>query len=157
MIETEFLNDQDKYETKDFEKTIKKVLETALDCHKIKGDCEISVVFTNGQKIREINRQFRNIDRETDVLSFPQYEYETEGILKTDDNPIVLGDIVINLEKAEEQSNDFNHSFMREVGYLAAHSVLHLLGYDHMKEDEKKRMREKEEEIMNKINLTRED
>ncbi|MFQ9615744.1 MAG: rRNA maturation RNase YbeY, partial [Clostridium butyricum] len=109
-----------------------------------------------------------NIDRETDVLSFPMLDYDNKKIFKEmykgyefsqsdfDGEELVLGDIVLSLEKALEQSLEFNHSFEREASYLVVHSVLHLLGYDHMEEEDKVIMRKREEEILNELNITRE-
>ncbi|EET87286.1 protein of unknown function UPF0054 [Clostridium carboxidivorans P7] len=119
------------------------------------------------KKIKEINKENRNIDKVTDVLSFPMLDYEKGKVFKDtykdfnfshvdlDEGSLVLGDIVLSLEKAKEQSLEFNHSFIREVVYLTIHSVLHLLGYDHMEEDEKSIMRKREEQILEKFHLTR--
>ena len=113
--------------------------------------CEISVTLTDNEKIRELNRSYRNIDRATDVLSFPLFDDEFE-----DEQPLPLGDIVISLEKAKEQSEEFGHSFQRECAFLTVHSMLHLLGYDHEtgKEDEKD-MFFRQEEVMKLLNLPR--
>lgn len=114
---------------------------------------EISVTFVNNQQIRELNQQYRGKDMPTDVLSFPMGEngsYDENH----DTGAKILGDIVISLEKAVEQANRFGHSLEREVGYLTAHSMLHLLGYDHEKGGlEKVRMREKEEQVMTQLGL----
>ena len=121
----------------------------------------------NNEEIREINNDTRNIDRETDVLSFPMLEYEENKVFKDiyldyefdatykDGDNLVLGDIVLSLEKALEQSKEYNHSFKRECSYLVVHSVLHLLGYDHMNEEEKTIMRKREEEILSKLDIRR--
>ena len=107
------------------------------------------------------------IDRATDVLSFPMLDYEDKKVFKEcykdfdfditykDGNELVLGDIVLSLERAKEQSIEYNHSFQREASYLVVHSVLHLLGYDHMEEEDKRKMRKREEEILNKLNISR--
>ena len=125
-------------------------------------------LFVDNDEIREINNETRNIDRETDVLSFPMLDYEDKKVFKEiykgyefsqsdfDGDELVLGDIVLSLEKALEQSREFNHSFEREASYLVVHSVLHLLGYDHMVDEDKVIMRKREEEILNKLNITRE-
>ena len=114
---------------------------------------EISVTFVNNQQIQELNQQYRGKDMPTDVLSFPMGEngnYDENH----DTGAKILGDIVISLEKAVEQANRFGHSLEREVGYLTAHSMLHLLGYDHEKGGlEKVRMREKEEQVMTLLGL----
>ncbi|GFR34506.1 rRNA maturation RNase YbeY [Thermobrachium celere] len=128
---------------------IKKTIETVLEYEKFNNPCEVNVIITDNEEIREINRQFRGIDKETDVLSFPQLEYdegyEEEGEIEIgieDINPesggVVLGDMVLSLEKALEQSNEYGHSFEREIAFLVVHSMLHLLGYDHENEEDKK-------------------
>ncbi|NLY86406.1 MAG: rRNA maturation RNase YbeY [Tissierellia bacterium] len=125
------------------EKTIKEVLlleEESLNC-------EISISFVDNQEIRVLNREYRGIDRETDVLSFPL------GDTLFTDGPKLLGDIIISLEKALEQSQDFGHSLEREIAYLTAHSMLHLLGYDHEAEEEKLVMRRREKEIMKRLGI----
>lgn len=120
-----------------------------------KQRCELSVTFVGLDEIHELNREYRGVDRPTDVLSFPQFEDLEEEIPEVGE--ICLGDVVICREKAEEQAEEFGHSFERELVYLFTHSVLHLLGYDHMKEDEKKVMRQREEEIMEQIGLMRQE
>ena len=120
-----------------------------------KQRCELSVTFVGLDEIHELNREYRGVDRPTDVLSFPQFEDLEEEIPEVGE--ICLGDVVICREKAEEQAEEFGHSFERELVYLFTHSVLHLLGYDHMEEDEKKVMRQREEEIMEKIGLMRQE
>lgn len=120
-----------------------------------KQRCELSVTFVGLDEIHELNREYRGVDRPTDVLSFPQFEDLEEEIPEVGE--ICLGDVVICREKAEEQAEEFGHSFEREMVYLFTHSVLHLLGYDHMEEDEKKVMRQREEEIMEQIGLMRQE
>lgn len=120
-----------------------------------KQRCELSVTFVGLDEIHELNREYRGVDRPTDVLSFPQFEDLEEEIPEVGE--ICLGDVVICREKAEEQAEEFGHSFERELIYLFTHSVLHLLGYDHMEEDEKKVMRQREEEIMEQIGLMRQE
>ncbi len=115
--------------------------------------CQLSVSFVGAEEIRELNREYRAVDRATDVLSFPQFEDLMTEIPQAGE--ICLGDVVICRDKAEEQAKEFGHSFERELLYLFTHSVLHLLGYDHMEEDEKKLMRAEEEKIMEKIGLLR--
>lgn len=156
MINIDFLNNQ-KIETQCFEEIIKNVISEALKIHNIQKDAEVSVVFVDDEEIRKINNEFRNIDASTDVLSFPQYEYEKEGEISSEDEILILGDIIISPEHAISQANEYGHSVNREVGYLTAHSILHLLGYDHMEKEEKNHMRTKEEEIMSSLGLTREE
>ncbi|MEY7998962.1 rRNA maturation RNase YbeY [Clostridium sp. Mt-5] len=159
-------NRQDKIEvTEELEKAIKNIIEYALRDEKVDLPCEVSVIFVDNDNIKDINRENRNIDKVTDVLSFPMLEYPKGRVFKDvyihhefqpsdmDDGNLVLGDIAVSLEKAEEQSKEFEHSFLREVCYLTVHSVLHLLGYDHMEENDKKVMRKREEEILQKFKL----
>jgi probable rRNA maturation factor len=134
-------------------------IEQALTEEKVNVPCEINILVTKDRTIREINRQLRNIDKATDVLSFPMFSF-TAGALPEDWQEYIdpdtglcpLGDMAISLERAQAQANEFGHSLRREVGYLTIHSVLHLLGYDHLDEGEqKKQMRSREEEIASKI------
>ena len=148
-------------------KSMEKIIDFALKSEKLILDYEISIIYVDNKKIREINNEFRNIDKETDVLSFPMLEYPKGKVYKDiylesklddsffDESKLVLGDIAISAEKAMEQSQEFGHSFERETVYLTVHSILHLLGYDHMVEAEKVIMRKREEEILNNFNLIR--
>ena len=111
--------------------------------------CEISVTFVDMEEIHELNKLHRGVDKPTDVLSFPQFEDICEEA--PEEGEICLGDVVICRDKAAEQAEEFGHSFEREILYLFVHSVLHLLGYDHMEEGEKKVMRAREEKIMEHI------
>jgi len=131
---------------------VRRCCNAVLQMEKFEGPAEISVTFTDNKGIKELNRQYRNKDIETDVLSFPMGE---NGVYDTDmeTGAKILGDVVISMEKARDQAELFGHSLQREVGYLTAHSVLHLLGYDHMENLEKVRMREKEELIMEQLGL----
>ncbi|HBC31198.1 MAG TPA: rRNA maturation RNase YbeY [Clostridiales bacterium] len=131
--------------TKDNEAAIKRAVDAVLSEEELHGDFEISVSFVTNEEIKELNREYRNVDNETDVLSFPMNE-EFDGVT-------ILGDIVISTQKIIEQASDFAHSLEREMSYLTVHSMLHLLGYDHMCSDEKSHMREKEKEIMKKLKI----
>ena len=113
---------------------------------------EVSLTLVEPEEIREINAEYRNVDSVTDVLSFPQYEGVED---MPEDGELILGDVVICVERAKEQAEEFGHSYEREFVYLFVHSLLHLLGYDHMEEDEKAVMREKEEMVMSHIDLER--
>lgn len=115
-------------------------------------NCEFSVSFVDREEIKELNSTYRGVDKVTDVLSFPQFEDFSE---LPEDQIICLGDIVICEDRAKEQAEEFRHSYEREIIYLFTHSVLHLLGYDHMDEDEKAEMREREEEVMTELKLNR--
>lgn len=115
----------------------------------------INVIFTTPEKIREINKQYRNIDKETDVLSFPIYEKEEILLKKDETEPDTLGDIIISIEQVKKQSEEYGHSFERELAYMLVHGFYHLMGYDHLEEEEKKVMREKEEFVLDKLNISR--
>ena len=118
-------------------------------------DAEISFTFTDNEGIREINRQYRNIDKPTDVLSFPMLEFSEE--FETEDGMVLLGDIVISIERAKEQAGEFGHSLRRELAFLTAHSMLHLLGYDHVDDPVgEKEMIERQNKALNTLNITRE-
>lgn len=131
---------------------VRRCCHAVLELENFEGYAEISVTFVNNEQIRELNNHYRNKDSATDVLSFPMGEngkYDTD--LET--GAQILGDVVISMEKVVEQAERFGHSLQREIGYLTAHSVLHLLGYDHMTNLEKVHMREKEELVMNQLGL----
>ena len=135
--------------------TMMKAAEICIDAENIDVDrSEISVTFVGLDEIHQLNRDYREVDSPTDVLSFPQFDDLND---LPEDGEIALGDVVICKEKAEEQAAEFGHSFEREIIYLFVHSVLHLLGYDHMDEDEKKVMRKREEEVMQELGITREE
>ena len=132
---------------------IRRSVIAALDYEGYENDCEISITLTDNKGIHAINKQFRNIDAPTDVLSFPLVEYEESEEPPVDDGNM-LGDIIISLERAEEQANEFGHSFEREVSFLTVHSMLHLLGYDHVNsEEEDMEMRQRQSEIMKNLGL----
>lgn len=154
MIEINCVNDQDKIEIpEEIEGILEQVILETLNHEKIDKFCEISILFVDNGKIRDLNRDYRDNDKETDVLSFPQYESIEE--INGEGEFILLGDVVISLEKALEQSKEYGHSFIREISYLTVHSILHLLGYDHMKDGEKKIMRDKEEAILEELEIFR--
>ena len=134
---------------------------TALEAEKIALPCEINILLTDDEGIAEVNRSMREIDSPTDVLSFPMFDLRPGEALSEDDcDPgtglFPLGDMCISVERAQQQAEEFGHCFARELHYLCVHSVLHLLGYDHMDEgEEKARMRAHEEEIMRLLELER--
>ena len=132
---------------------IERVAEICLQEEEIDPKAEIGLMFVDNEQIREMNKTYRDKDSATDVLSFPMYEAD-EAI--DDEDEILLGDIVISLERAAEQAEEYGHSLEREVMYLLVHGLLHLAGYDHMEDDEKKEMRQREEETMEQIGLSRE-
>ena len=128
-------------------KLIENVISEALKYEGVSDNTEISVTIVD-------NEEFRNIDRATDVLSFPLIDFDNED-LPNDGSKIYLGDIIISIERAKEQANEYGHSLDREVGFLTAHSMLHLLGYDHMVPEEEKVMFAKQEEILSNLGLKR--
>lgn len=134
---------------------IKKAVNMALKAEGIEEDCVISVMLTDDEGIRAVNSEFRGIDRATDVLSFPLNElvpgeFDAEYCERDfETGAVMLGDMMISVPRCEEQGNEFGHGYEREIMYLTVHSVLHLLGYDHVDEAEmKKQMRSREKEIM---------
>ena len=135
-------------------KLIENVISDALKYEGVSDNTEISVTIVDNEEIRKINNKFRNIDRATDVLSFPLIDFDNED-LPNDGSKIYLGDIIISIERAKEQANEYGHSLDREVGFLTAHSMLHLLGYDHMVPEEEKVMFAKQEEILSNLGLKR--
>ena len=146
-------------ENKEYKKIIKRVVE---QCFKEEGLLDsklyISITLTNPENIRKINNEFRNIDRETDVLSFPMFEkQELDEMIKNKDfkHEDVLGDIVISIKRVEEQAEEYGHSFEREFSYMLVHGFYHLMGYDHIKEEDKLVMRPKEENVLDKLNIKR--
>ncbi len=125
---------------------LEKVIRESLLVENMDLNYEVSISFVDNEEIRELNKVYRGIDRDTDVLSFPMDEDFMVPI------PL-LGDIIISTEKAVEQSKDYGHNLERELAYLTAHSMFHLMGYDHMDEDEKKIMREKEKLVMKRLGI----
>jgi len=139
------------------------VITAALEAEGVSIPCEISVLLTDDEGIHQINRDMREVDRPTDVLSFPMFELEPgtppngEGYLDPATGLCPLGDMCISLERAEAQAQEFGHSVEREICYLTVHSVLHLLGYDHLDEGPMKaQMRQREEAILESLGITRE-
>ena len=117
----------------------------------------INIILTDPNNIRKTNKQYRNIDKETDVLSFPMFEKEEIENLKNSKNlvPEVLGDIMISVERVKKQAKEYGHSFERELAYMLVHGFYHLMGYDHIEEEDKKQMREKEEIVLSKLRIVR--
>lgn len=150
---------KDVQENEKYEKIVKKVLE---QCFKeedmLDSKLYITITFTTPQNIKEINKRYRNIDKATDVLSFPMFEKdELETKIKNKDYVCedVLGDIIISIEKVQEQAEEYGHSFERELSYMIVHGFYHLMGYDHIKEEDKKVMRPKEEKVLNDLKIKR--
>lgn len=146
---------------RDLEKIIKQAVKTTLSHFGVPYPALVSVVLTGNPHIHELNRESRGVDSPTDVLSFPMLEYETPGEVEAtpmdfEGKYLLLGDIVISVERAAEQAEEYGHSLRREVGFLTVHSMLHLLGFDHMEEEEGDIMRAKEKEILEEMRLPRE-
>lgn len=141
------------------------VIETALDLTGCPYEAEVSLLLTMDVQIREMNTQFRGIERATDVLSFPMIEYpapgefrfleEEEECFNPESGELSLGDIVISKEKVISQADEYGHSVLREYAFLIVHSVLHLTGYDHMEEEERREMETKQDEIMRHLDILR--
>ena len=150
----------------DYKELAEKVVNFCLDYVQFPYEAEVNLTLTDNTGIHSINKEFRQIDRPTDVLSFPMLSYEIAGdftFLDAEDsadfNPdtgeAMLGDIVISVEKVLEQAESFGHSVEREYAFLIAHSMLHLFGYDHMEENEAKVMEEKQKDILSQMNILR--
>ena len=153
-LNTFFKDEQDKFELRVALKAIaRKAIFNTLVYEGFDKDCEVSVTFTDNEQIKELNKNYRNKNSATDVLSFPMFDDFTNIEMVND---IPLGDIVISLQKAEQQAELYGHTLQREVAYLTVHSVLHLLGYDHENGGEEAAlMRRKEEEVLLKMGLPR--
>ena len=151
----------------DIEEIAKKVSQAVLDSEGCTHEVEISLIITDDEGIHEMNRDFRGIDRPTDVLSFPNVSYDEPGdfsvmdgeqnvdLLNPDIGNIIFGDIVINEARVRSQAVEYGHSEMREFAFLVAHSMLHLCGYDHMEEDEAAVMEKKQKDVLDKLGITR--
>ena len=142
------------------------VIEAALEHEACPYESEINIILTDNEGIHRINKECRKIDRPTDVLSFPMAEYRVPGsfdhleeeqpeCFHPESGELLLGDIIISLDKVKEQAKQYGHSAKREYAFLLAHSMLHLMGYDHMVEEEEKVMFQKQEEILAGLNITR--
>lgn len=158
-IEIEFIQEYEPELSEDLLDLMRRVLEEAARTEEVEG--ELTVTFVGNERIHELNRDYRGIDRPTDVLSFAMNEEgedEMEIFLdeEMDDMPNMLGDIIISIPKAQEQAEEYGHSFEREMGFLAVHGFLHLNGYDHETEAEEREMFGRQEEILNRVRLTRE-
>ncbi len=148
------------------EDTVRLVCEAVLEGEACPYEVQVNVVLTDNAGIREMNRQARGIDSPTDVLSFPNVDFEREGVFAIDESSeadyfdpdtgeLILGDIMISVDKVEEQAESYGHSVRREFAFLVAHSMLHLCGYDHMQEQEAAVMEQKQEKILEDLGITR--
>lgn len=152
-----FNNDQEKFPvTYKLKMLLRRAVDATLAYEQYGNPCEVSITLTDNEKIHALNKQYREVDKPTDVLSFPLLDFEGEGCEPVADEPMVsLGDIVISLERAAEQAEEYGHSFDREVAFLCVHSMLHLLGYDHeLSEDDDADMRDRQRAIMEMLGLT---
>lgn len=161
-------NEQEQELTFEYEQVAEQVITEVLDMEECPYESEVSLTLTDNVEIQRLNKEFRQMDRPTDVLSFPLVGFKTPAeydLLESDGwevyfNPesgeLMLGDIVISIERAMEQAKEFGHSLKREYAFLIAHSMLHLLGYDHLVPEEAKVMEERQEAVLRKLNITRE-
>lgn len=161
-----FENESEKKFPFDEEKAAKMVMQTAIDYIGFPYESQINLTVTDSETIRKVNREFRDIDAETDVLSFPAVEYETPGDFSTfeqmdelfdlETGEFVLGDMMISAERVFSQAEEYGHSPLREYAFLIAHSMLHLFGFDHMTDEEAEQMEKMQDEILNGLGITRE-
>ena len=158
MYEISYLNVEKGQE--DWEAIVKKVLDKCFEEEGLLDSKLImTITFTTPEEIRKINKKYRKIDKATDVLSFPMFEKdELDEKIKSGDFPYedVLGDVIISIEKVREQAEEYGHSCERALSYMLVHGFYHLMGYDHIEEEDKKIMRPKEEKILNELKITRE-
>ena len=156
MVQIEYLDIE---EQKEHEKLIEKVVKRCFIEEKLENtNLYIAITLTNPENIQKLNKEYRNIDKETDVLSFPMFEKdEIEKIISQKEHIVedTLGDIVISVKRVEEQAKEYGHSFERELAYMVVHGFYHLMGYDHIEEKDKLKMRPKEEKILQELNITR--
>ena len=149
----------------DVKETAERIVETALEYEDCPYEAEVNLLLTDDEEIRIMNREHRQIDRATDVLSFPMLDYETPGDLSgieeqgdafnPESGELMLGDIVISKERVIAQAEEYGHSVRREYAFLIAHSMLHLLGYDHMEEEERRLMEDRQRGSMDKAEIPR--
>ncbi len=150
----------------DIEKIIEAVCMEVLDSEGCPYESQLNVLLTDNEGIRMFNKEYRNIDKETDVLSFPNLDFEVPGFYEVDEEAeadyfdpesgeLILGDIIISVDRVKEQAESYGHSQKREFAFLVAHSMLHLAGYDHMEPEEAKVMETKQEAVLQKLNITR--
>ncbi len=150
---------KDVEENKEYERIIDLVINKCFEVEKLENlNLYMSITLTTPSEIRSINKEFRKIDKETDVLSFPMFEKdEIDEMVSSGENeiPEVLGDIVISVERVKQQADEYGHSFERELAYMVVHGFYHVMGYDHMVEEDKVIMRAKEENVLNMLSIIR--
>ena len=143
--------------TEEAQRLVESILQFAAKKENIEKDTELSVTFVDNERIQEINKEYRHKDSATDVISFALEEMgEDEVEIVGAEMPRILGDIIISIERTKEQAEEYGHSFDRELGFLALHGFLHLLGFDHMNEEDEKEMFTKQKEILEEYGLSRE-
>ena len=157
-----FESDIELPEGPEWEAECRSVLEEAMDILEIPYACDVNVLITDDEGIREMNDKFRDIDRETDVLSFPMNEYSEPEIFDEDmlefhpeTGELLLGDIVINMDRVYRQAEEYGHSLKREFAFLLIHSLLHLIGHDHMTPEEEEKMRQRQRTVLEKLEILR--
>ncbi|CAM3106549.1 rRNA maturation RNase YbeY [Sporolactobacillus spathodeae] len=157
MTMTIDMNDETNQVTEAQQQDVIQLIDHAAAFLGLAGEIELSLTFVTNARIHEINRDYRHIDRPTDVISFALEEMGEDevAIVPEDDEPRVLGDIIVSIEKTKEQAESYGHSFERELGFLVIHGLLHLLGYDHMNEEDEKKMFGLQEEILSSYGLSR--
>lgn len=148
------------------DEVVKAVVDEVLDTEQCPYESQVNVLLTDNEGIRQFNKEYRDIDKETDVLSFPNLDFEVPGDFDIDEDAeadyfdpesgeLILGDIIISVDKVKEQAESYGHSRKREFAFLVAHSMLHLSGYDHMEPEEAKIMEKKQEAVLQKLGITR--
>lgn len=155
FVQIEFIDIE---EDLSYNKIIEKVIQEAFKEENLEElNLCVNIILTTPNNIRQINKKYRNIDKETDVLSFPMFQKEEINLMKENGNDIldILGDIVISIDRVKNQAQEYGHSFERELSYMVVHGFYHLMGYDHIEENQKKAMREKEEKLLNNLNIKR--
>lgn len=162
----EIVNETENFGEYDYEALFNKVVNASCDYVDCPYEVSVNILLTDNEEIHQINLSERNIDKPTDVLSFPMLDYDAPGdfgfisdediyYFDPDSGELLLGDIVISLETAKKQAEEYGHSFTRELAFLCAHSMLHLFGYDHMDDEERVIMERMQKEILEGINITR--
>lgn len=152
----------------DYEELLTKVIGRSLEEEHCPYECEVNVTLTDNEEIRRINQEYRELDVPTDVLSFPMIDFNRAGdfsvvedeavrsdYFNIETGELLLGDILISVERAKAQAEEYGHSLERELAFLTAHSMLHLMGYDHMEDDEREIMEEKQSGLLNRLGITR--
>lgn len=161
-----FENETDEQLGFDYEKELASVIKEALRQEECPYETEVTVILTDEEGIRHLNREYRGIDKVTDVLSFPMLDYEMpsdfscvdeESVMQfnPDSGELILGDIVLCVARARKQALEYGHTLFREIAFLTVHSILHLCGYDHIKEEERLQMEEQQKQILNHLGITR--